>query len=44
MEVKREVVRLLFASGRLGVLSIAASGGKRVSVRSRIRVNGDTMA
>jgi hypothetical protein len=39
MEAKREVVRLLFAPGLLGVLSIAQMNGDN-SLRSRIRLNG----
>jgi DNA invertase Pin-like site-specific DNA recombinase len=39
-EAMREVVRLLFAPGLLGVLSVASSNGRSVPVRSRIRVDG----
>jgi DNA invertase Pin-like site-specific DNA recombinase len=40
MEAKREVVKLLFAPGLLGVLSVSSAGGKRPPLLSRVRVGG----
>jgi DNA invertase Pin-like site-specific DNA recombinase len=43
MEVKREIVRLLFAPGLLGVLSIAAVGKGGNTVEARVRLDGDSL-
>ena len=40
MAARREVAKLLFSTGVLGVLSVASCGGKSAPVRSRIRLDG----